>query len=73
MVEDIWGIGVIIEGGVFSKSGVLKSLALILTDEQGKKMRDKAQSLKEVVTEAAGPSGSAVQDFRTLVDLISSI
>lgn len=73
MVEDIWGIGVIIEGGVFSKSGVLKSLALILTDEQGKKMRDKAQSLKEVVTEAAGPAGSAVQDFRTLVDLISSI
>ncbi|XP_062015770.1 anthocyanidin 3-O-glucosyltransferase 7-like [Rosa rugosa] len=72
LIEEVWGIGVSLEGGVFTRSGVLKSFELILANEEGKKMRGKARMLKEVLAEAAGPSGSAVEDFRTLVDLISS-
>ncbi|KAM1317516.1 hypothetical protein ACFX13_002874 [Malus domestica] len=71
MVDDVWGIGVKIEGGILTKSGVLKSLEIVLGSEQGKKMREKARALKEIIAEAAGPLGSAVQDFTTLVDIIS--
>ncbi|KAB2634857.1 anthocyanidin 3-O-glucosyltransferase 7-like [Pyrus ussuriensis x Pyrus communis] len=73
MVEDVWGIGVKIEGGILTKSGVLESLELISGSEQGKKMREKARALKEIVAEAAGSLGSAVQDFTTLVDVIFAL
>ncbi|XP_062028752.1 anthocyanidin 3-O-glucosyltransferase 2-like [Rosa rugosa] len=71
MVEELWGVGEKVEGGVFTKSGVIKSFERILKNEEGKKMREKARALKEIVGVAAGPSGSALQDFRTLVDVIS--
>lgn len=71
MVEEVWGVGVKVEGGVFTKSGVIKSFERILENEEGKKMREKARALREIVEEAAGPSGSAPQDFTTLLDVIS--
>ena len=71
MVEDIWGIGVIIEGGVFTKNALTKSLNLILVQEEGKKKREKAQVLKEIAHDAVGTNGSATKDLRTLVELIS--
>ncbi|KAJ1396540.1 UDP-glycosyltransferase family, conserved site [Sesbania bispinosa] len=72
MVEDIWEIGVKIEGGVFSKNGLMKSLNLILVQEEGKKMREKALKVKKTVLDAAGPQGKAAQDFKTLLEVISS-
>ena len=72
MVEDIWEIGVRIEGGVFSKDGLIKSLNLVLVEEEGKKMREKAQKVKRTVMDAAGPEGRAAQDFKTLVEVVSS-
>ncbi|WRX14949.1 UDP-glucuronosyl/UDP-glucosyltransferase - like 10 [Theobroma cacao] len=70
MVEEVWGIGVRVEGLVFTKSGVLKSLEIILGHEQGRKMRERIRRLRELVLKAAGPSGSASQDFKTLVETI---
>lgn len=72
MVEDIWEIGVKIEGGVFTKNGLVKSLNLILVEEEGKKMREKAQKVKRTVLDAAGPHGKAAHDFKTLVEIVSS-
>lgn len=72
MVEDIWEIGVKIEGGVFTKNGLLKSLNLILVKEEGKKMRENAQKVKKTVVDAAGPNGKAAQDLKTLVEIVSS-
>ncbi|XP_061370857.1 anthocyanidin 3-O-glucosyltransferase 7-like [Gastrolobium bilobum] len=72
MVEDFWEIGVRIEGGVFTKNGLLKSLNLIMVMEEGKKMREKALKLKRTVEDAAGPQRRAAQDFKTLVELVSS-
>uniref|UniRef100_A0A2N9GT87 UDP-glycosyltransferases domain-containing protein n=1 Tax=Fagus sylvatica TaxID=28930 RepID=A0A2N9GT87_FAGSY len=72
MVEDVWGIGVRVEGGVFTKNGMLKSLELVLgVPERGKRMREKIRELKEIVVKAAGTNGIASQDFKTLVELIS--
>ncbi|KAI4296455.1 hypothetical protein L6164_036411 [Bauhinia variegata] len=71
MVEDSWGIGVRIEGGVFTKNGLLKSLRLILVHEDGKKIRENAQVIRRIVRDAAGPDGRAARDFKTLVEITS--
>ncbi|KAK7856092.1 anthocyanidin 3-o-glucosyltransferase 2 [Quercus suber] len=71
MVEEVWGVGVKVEGGILTKSGLLKSLELILGHEKGKEMRDKAQALKHTVQVAASPNGTAAKDFSDLVELIS--
>lgn len=73
MVENVWEIGVQVQDGIFTKSGILKSLQLILEDERGMKIREKIVALKEVVEMAAGSNGSAMQDFKTLLEVISSI
>ncbi|KAJ7946797.1 Glycosyltransferase [Quillaja saponaria] len=71
MVEEVWGIGVRICGGAFTKSGLVKSLEIVLVHEQGKIMRQKAHVLKEVVVKAAGPNGIARRDFKNLLQVIS--
>ena len=71
MVEAMWGIGVRVEGGVFTKNGMLKSLELVLQHEQGRRMREKSKELKEVVVKAAGSNGIDSKDFKTLVEVIS--
>ncbi|KAK8320174.1 hypothetical protein V6Z11_A12G018900 [Gossypium hirsutum] len=70
VVEEIWGIGVRVEGHVFAKSGVLKSLKIVLGHEHGKQMRERIRILKELVLKATEPSRSASQDFKTLVETI---
>ncbi|GAV90695.1 UDPGT domain-containing protein [Cephalotus follicularis] len=69
IAEEIHGIGLRVE--VLTKSGVIKSLELVLVHEQGKEMRKNVQSLKEIVLKAAGPTGSATKDLQTLVENIS--
>ncbi|KAL5537679.1 hypothetical protein UlMin_043568 [Ulmus minor] len=72
MIESVWGIGVKVEeDGFLTKSRLVKSFQLILGEEQGKKMREKAHELKQLVLEASGPNGSGTKDFETLVGLIS--
>ncbi|KAF5731833.1 anthocyanidin 3-O-glucosyltransferase 7 [Tripterygium wilfordii] len=72
MVQDLWGIGVTVEGGVITKNGLMKNLKLVLNDEQGKKMREKVEVLKQRVTDAGGPNGSAARDFQNLLELVST-
>ncbi|KAL5787851.1 hypothetical protein ACOSP7_004800 [Xanthoceras sorbifolium] len=71
VVEEVWGIGVKVEGLVFTKSGVLKSLEIVFGHEKGKKMRECVKLVKEIVMEAAGPGGTATRDFKALVEKIS--
>ncbi|KAF8400374.1 hypothetical protein HHK36_013672 [Tetracentron sinense] len=71
MVEDMWGIGVGIEGGYFTKKGMMNGLELILSDEKGKKMREKLRSLKELVEKAVLPNGSSTENFKTLLEVVS--
>nr|KYP61206.1 Flavonoid 3-O-glucosyltransferase [Cajanus cajan] len=70
VIEGVWETGVIIEGRVFTKSGLLKSLNLILVQEEGKKIRDNALKMKKTVEDAATPEGKAAHDFINLVKLI---
>ncbi|KAJ6409918.1 hypothetical protein OIU84_009415 [Salix udensis] len=73
LIADEWRAGVRIDGGIFTKTGVLKSLDLILESEQGRGIRSRAQDLKELVLKASSPGGRASQDLKTLVEKITSV
>ncbi|KAF8021097.1 hypothetical protein BT93_G1503 [Corymbia citriodora subsp. variegata] len=72
LVREWWGIGVGMEGGTITKSGMVKALEVVLRGEEGKKMRKKVGELRERLVEAAGPGGSVEADFKALVELIST-
>ena len=70
--EDVWEIGVVIEGKVFTKNGLLKSSNLILAQKEGKKIRGNALKVKQTVQDATRPEGQAALDFKTLIEIIST-
>ncbi|KAL3016765.1 hypothetical protein AAZX31_06G234700 [Glycine max] len=72
LIEDVWEIGVVMEGKVFTENGVLKSLNLILAQEEGKKIRDNALKVKQTVQDATRPEGQAARDLKTLIEIIST-
>ncbi|MBA0625994.1 hypothetical protein Godav_003732 [Gossypium davidsonii] len=70
-VEVVWGFGLGLEGGTLTKEGTQKALKLILCSEQGKKMREKIGIHRERAYTAVKPKGSSVENFKTLVKLVS--
>lgn len=72
MVEDVWEIGVSVENGVLTKNGIMSSLDLVLAQVKGKKMRENLRQVKEVAQRAVGPKGSSTENFKALLDLVSS-
>ncbi|KAL5142506.1 putative trehalose-phosphate phosphatase J [Glycine soja] len=72
LIEDVWEIGVVMEGKVFTKNGLLKSWNLILVQEEGKKIRDNALKVKQTVQDATRPEGQAARDLKTLIEIIST-
>ncbi|KAJ4721004.1 Glycosyltransferase [Melia azedarach] len=73
MMEDVWGIGVIVEGGTFTKNALMGSFNLILCQERGKKIREKTAELKQLSHNAVGPKGSSKLNFDTLTQDVVSI
>ncbi|CAJ1936122.1 unnamed protein product [Sphenostylis stenocarpa] len=71
VIEDVWETGVIIEGRTFTKKALLKSLNLILVQEEGKNIRDNAQKAKNTVEDASRSERQTAGDFKTLMQLIS--
>ncbi|KAK6289360.1 hypothetical protein POUND7_000901 [Theobroma cacao] len=72
MVEHVWEIGVIVEGGIFTKKCVTSCLDLVLAQEKGKKMRENLKALKELAHRAVGPEGSSTKNFKALLDFVCS-
>ncbi|XAR66669.1 hypothetical protein NMG60_11012975 [Bertholletia excelsa] len=71
MVEKVWRIGVRIEGGVFTKGGVMRALQLVLSQEQGKELKMQIGRYKELALKAAGPDGSSTRNLNTLLGILS--
>lgn len=72
MVQDMWRIGIRVEGGVFTRSGTSSALELVLSCEEGEKMRENISGLKVRAVDAVGPSGSSTANFKTLVEVIKT-
>ncbi|KAI7979260.1 hypothetical protein LOK49_Contig430G00001 [Camellia lanceoleosa] len=71
LVEDIWKIGVNVEGGVFTKWGTMRALDLVFKAEQGKMMRENIGILKKKAREAVATDGSSTKNFKTLLEVVS--
>jgi len=71
-VEAVWGIGVEVESGVFTKDGVVKSLARVLWDEESIKLKENIKGLKELIAKALGPQGSYNGNFLHLLDIVTN-
>ncbi|XP_055823021.1 kaempferol 3-O-beta-D-galactosyltransferase-like [Solanum dulcamara] len=71
MVEKVWKIGVKIEGGVFTKSGTIEALDLVLSKKR-EELKEQIGMYKELALKAVGPSGSSTRNFNKLVEIITS-
>ena len=71
LVEAVWKIGVQVKGGIFTKDGVLQSLDLIFSRDQGMKMKMNVKNLSEVVRKTLAPNGSSIQNFKKLLEVIT--
>ncbi|XP_019197912.1 PREDICTED: kaempferol 3-O-beta-D-galactosyltransferase-like [Ipomoea nil] len=67
MVERVWGIGVRVDGGGFTKNGTMDTLELVLSCDTGKALKRQVEVYKELVQRAVGPKGSSTQSFNTLL------
>ncbi|KAH0654855.1 hypothetical protein KY285_029737 [Solanum tuberosum] len=71
MVEKVWKIGVKIEGGVFTKSGTIDALDLVLSKNRVE-LKEQIGMYKELALKAVGTSGSSTHNFNKLVEIITS-
>lgn len=72
MIERVWEIGVKIEGGTFTKHGTRCALEQVLSgDGLSERLKEKLEALKNLAHKAAEPNGSANQNFKTLVDVVT--
>lgn len=72
IIQDVWGIGVGIEGVGFTKDAVLSALEVIFDDKKGEKMRENICSLKERGKKAVEEGGSSVENLKILVHMLNS-
>lgn len=70
MVEKVWKIGVKIEGGIFTKSGTIEALDLVLSKKK-EELKEQIGMYKELALKAVGPSGSSTQNYNKLVEIIT--
>lgn len=70
LVQDIFKIGVRVNGDCFTKDSTITALELVLKKEEGKKMKDESMFYKNLVLQAKEPNGSATVNFQTLVQFI---
>lgn len=70
LVSQVWGIGVGVEGGVLTRDGVKDNIDLVLHKEEGKKMREKVQLLKEKAEHEVSESGSCTKNLNTLLEIV---
>ncbi|XP_073137904.1 flavonol 3-O-glucosyltransferase F3GT2-like [Henckelia pumila] len=70
LMENVWRIGAGVEG-VFSKSGAVEALDLVLWKDEGKKMRENIERLKERAYMAVAENGSSTENFKSLTSIIT--
>ncbi|CAM8989707.1 unnamed protein product [Rhodiola kirilowii] len=73
VISDVLGIGGVIEGGTFTKSGLTDILEVILMGKSGGKMRERGEELKKAAREAVKEDGSSVRDLKVLLEQVNQV
>lgn len=69
-VEEVWRIGVGVEGGVFTKSSMMTALDRVMLKE-GKKIRENVGRLREFASTAVAENGSSTENFKSLIGIVT--
>ncbi|MFS7963871.1 hypothetical protein Hanom_Chr08g00743411 [Helianthus anomalus] len=70
MVERVWGVGLRIEGGIFTKHSTRRALEQLLSSSKGP--AERIEALKHLAHKAVAPSGTSTQNFKSLVEVVIS-
>ncbi|KAF7134695.1 hypothetical protein RHSIM_Rhsim08G0083700 [Rhododendron simsii] len=60
-----------LEDGVFTKSGAMSALEMVLSSEKGKELREQAGKFRELALKAVGPKGSSTRNLNTLLEVVT--
>uniref|UniRef100_A0A2P2Q701 anthocyanidin 3-O-glucosyltransferase n=1 Tax=Rhizophora mucronata TaxID=61149 RepID=A0A2P2Q701_RHIMU len=71
IIEAVWEAGVGIKGAIIRKDATIEALNLILSTEEGDKMREKLGALKELALDAVKSDGSSAENFKDLVEIVT--
>ncbi|GAV89279.1 UDPGT domain-containing protein [Cephalotus follicularis] len=69
-VEVVWKTGLGVDQ--FTKDGTMKALKVILSSEEGKKMRERIGVQRELAVNAVQSDGSSTENFKTLVQTVTN-
>ncbi|KAG2239317.1 hypothetical protein Bca4012_024061 [Brassica carinata] len=69
-VEAVWGIGMTIIDGVFTRDGFEKCLDRVLVQDDGKKMKSNAEKLRKQAHQTVSAKGSSVENFKGLMEAV---
>lgn len=72
MVENVWKIGVRIDGGFFTKNSTLTALEQVFSQDMGKKLKEQITMLKELALNSVAPDGSSTHNFESLLRVITN-
>ncbi|XP_010265498.1 PREDICTED: anthocyanidin 3-O-glucosyltransferase 7-like [Nelumbo nucifera] len=70
LVTDVWRIGIRVEGDMFTKDGLVKSLDLILSMNEGTEIRENGRRLKEMAEKAVGDEGRSTENFKAVLQSV---
>ncbi|GAB4838920.1 hypothetical protein Ancab_028452 [Ancistrocladus abbreviatus] len=71
-IETVWKFGIGVEGGIFTKKGILNALEKVLRSVEGKQMMENLKGMKQLTEEAVKPKGSSTRNLSRLIDLVTS-
>ncbi|KAJ0765578.1 putative UDP-glucuronosyl/UDP-glucosyltransferase, UDP-glycosyltransferase family [Helianthus annuus] len=71
MVERVWGIGLRIEGGTFTKHATRRALEQVFSLSNSG--HERIEALKDLAHKAIEPNGSSEQNFKTLVEVVTGV
>uniref|UniRef100_A0A7N0VN63 Uncharacterized protein n=1 Tax=Kalanchoe fedtschenkoi TaxID=63787 RepID=A0A7N0VN63_KALFE len=73
VIESVLGIGVVVEGGTITKSGLADCLEMVLAGEEGRRMRERAEELKKAAREAVMEGGSSLRNMLVLLEQVKLV
>ncbi|KAK1366834.1 Flavonoid 3-O-glucosyltransferase [Heracleum sosnowskyi] len=72
MIENVYKIGVRVDGGVLTKNGAIDAIAQVLFQEKGKMFRKQSTAYKELAIKAVGADGSSTENLKGLIEMLTT-
>jgi anthocyanidin 3-O-glucosyltransferase len=72
-VASVWEVGMSFEGATMTRAGVAAAVGELLREEEGARMRARAQELQAAVAAAFAPGGACWRNFDEFVEIVCRV